>query len=52
MGAHSKNTGQKYLPVGINAESWTENMGISHEYHSARADDRDIAAARRNGMPQ
>ena len=35
MGAHSKNTGQKYLPVGINAESWTENMGISHEYHSA-----------------
>ena len=35
MGAHSKNTGQKYLPVGINAESWTENMCISHEYHSA-----------------
>ena len=35
MGAHSKITGQKYLPVGINAESWTENMGISHEYHSA-----------------
>ena len=35
MGAHSKNTGQKHLPVGINAESWTENMGISHEYHSA-----------------
>ena len=35
MGAHSKNTGQKYLPVGINAESGTENMGISHEYHSA-----------------
>ena len=35
MGAHSKITGQKHLPVGINAESWTENMGISHEYHSA-----------------
>ena len=35
MGAHSKNTGQQELPVGINAESWTENMGISHEYHSA-----------------
>ena len=35
MGAHSKITGQKYLPVGINAESWIENMGISHEYHSA-----------------
>ena len=35
MGAHSKITGQKYLPVGIIAESWTEIMGISHEYHSA-----------------
>lgn len=34
MGAHSKITGQKYLPVGIIAESWTEIMGISHEYHS------------------
>ena len=34
MGAHAKITGQKYLPVGIIAESWTEIMGISHEYHS------------------
>ena len=53
MGAHSKNTGQKYLPVGINAESWTENMGISHEYHSAprRRTRGGIGGKLRSGKP-
>ena len=53
MGAHSKNTGQKYLPVGINAESWTENMGISHEYHSVprRRTRGGIGGKLRSGKP-